>query len=75
MAADSEKRNRAEAFADYVEAEFRKIGAVGDFFCVKQRERWREHAVHAYEGTASEPYADSKSEQQEENTSADAASS
>ena len=66
MAVNADKRRRAEEFADYVEAEFRKLGVVGDFFCAQQRVRWREHAVRAYEGTAAE---------QEENSSASEAAS
>jgi hypothetical protein len=54
MAEDAARRKRAEEFADYVEAEFRKIGAVGDFFCSAQHARWREHAIRAHEGTATE---------------------
>lgn len=51
MAEDIEKRKRAEAFADRMQAEFRDLGAVSDFFCSKQRERWREQLIKAYEGS------------------------
>jgi len=52
MAEDVEKRKKAEEFADYMEAEFRKLGASGDFFCRQQRLRWREHSIRAYLGSS-----------------------
>ena len=53
MVEAAEKRKRAEDFADRMEAEFEDLGASSDFFCSKQRVRWREHAIRAYEGVSS----------------------
>jgi hypothetical protein len=52
MVDDSAKsrQERAERFADRMEAQMRELGATGDFFCQAQRDRWRQHSIRAYLG-------------------------
>lgn len=49
-----QKREKAEQFADRIEAEMRNLGATGDFFCDAQRVRWRQHSIRAYLGISPE---------------------
>jgi hypothetical protein len=60
MAGDTTERQqeKAEQFADRMEAQMRDIGATGDFFCDAQRARWRQHSIRAYLGLS--PDADAE---------------
>ncbi len=58
MADDVKRKQKAEAFADRMEAKMRELGSTGDYFCVAQRERWREHSIRAYLGLSQEPEVD-----------------
>jgi hypothetical protein len=51
---DKEEQRRAEEFADRMEAEMRRLGSTGDYFCETQRIRWRQHAMRAYLGLSPE---------------------
>ena len=64
MSADAEKLAKAKQFADRMEAQMRKLGASGDYFCTEQHKRWREHSIRAYMGVPSVPVtSDSKKPQ------------
>jgi hypothetical protein len=54
MANNVDNMKKAEEFADRMEAQMRKMGSVADFFCDAQRQRWRQHAIRAYLGSAGE---------------------
>jgi hypothetical protein len=51
---NKEEQQRAEEFADRMEAEMRLLGSSGDYFCEGQRSRWRQHAIRAYLGLSPE---------------------
>jgi hypothetical protein len=57
MAEDTQKQKqeKAEQFADRMEAKMRNLGATGDFFCEPQRVRWRQHSIRAYLGLSPDP--------------------
>jgi hypothetical protein len=54
----SQKQEKAEQFADRMEAQMRSLGATGDFFCNAQRLRWRQHSIRAYLGLSADPEGD-----------------
>ncbi len=55
---DNQKQEKAEQFADRMEAQMRSVGATGDFFCDAQRTRWRQHSIRAYLGLSPDPEAE-----------------
>lgn len=50
IADDSERLAKAQQFADRMEVQMRELGSTADYFCVPQRERWRQHSIRAYLG-------------------------
>lgn len=66
MAEPREKQQRAERFADRMEAQMRKLGATADYLCDSQRERWRQHSIRAYLGLSPNAEEDAQDKKKED---------